>query len=75
MNINFGLFPPLIRSPSRASDGSRLRGAAKTLAKKRALSERALADLGEWWRSVQSGLSGTTTLTLGQDEHRFASVS
>jgi hypothetical protein len=45
------------------------------LAKKRALSARALADLGEWSRSVQSGLSGTTTLTLGQDEQRFASVS
>ena len=57
MNINFGLFPPLISSPSRASDGTRLRGPAKTLAKKRALSARALADLEEWWRSAQSGLS------------------
>jgi methylenetetrahydrofolate--tRNA-(uracil-5-)-methyltransferase len=75
MNINFGLFPPLIQSPSRASDGTRLRGAAKTQAKKRALSARALADLGEWWSSAQSGLSSTATLTLGQNEQRFAPVS
>jgi methylenetetrahydrofolate--tRNA-(uracil-5-)-methyltransferase len=75
MNINFGLFPPLIRSPSRASDGTRLRGAAKTLAKKRALSARALADLGEWWSSAQTGLSSTTTISVSQDDNRFAPVS
>jgi methylenetetrahydrofolate--tRNA-(uracil-5-)-methyltransferase len=75
MNINFGLFPPLIRSPSRASDGTRLRGTAKTLAKKRALSARALADLGEWWRGAQSGLGNATTLSVNQDDPRFAPVS
>src|SRR5260370_35263048 len=45
MNINFGLFPPLAQSPSRAADGTRLRGTAKTMAKKRAISRRALGDL------------------------------
>jgi methylenetetrahydrofolate--tRNA-(uracil-5-)-methyltransferase len=48
MNVNFGLFPPLERTPARAPDGSRLRGTAKTIAKKRALTARALADLDRW---------------------------
>ncbi|MGB9368644.1 MAG: methylenetetrahydrofolate--tRNA-(uracil(54)-C(5))-methyltransferase (FADH(2)-oxidizing) TrmFO [Xanthobacteraceae bacterium] len=48
MNVNFGLFPPLTRVPTRGPDGERLRGPAKTIAKKRALSERALADLDRW---------------------------
>jgi methylenetetrahydrofolate--tRNA-(uracil-5-)-methyltransferase len=48
MNINFGLFPPLAQSPTRAADGTRLRGTAKTLAKKRAISRRALDDLALW---------------------------
>jgi methylenetetrahydrofolate--tRNA-(uracil-5-)-methyltransferase len=48
MNVNFGLFPPLARVPNKDADGQRLRGTAKTLAKKRALSARALADLEHW---------------------------
>ena len=48
MNVNFGLFPPLSGAPTRAEDGTRLRGTAKVLAKKRALCRRALADLAEW---------------------------
>jgi len=48
MNVNFGLFPPLSVSPARAPDGGRLRGPAKALAKKRALTARALADLAQW---------------------------
>jgi methylenetetrahydrofolate--tRNA-(uracil-5-)-methyltransferase len=48
MNVNFGLFPPLTRVPTRGADGERLRGPAKTLAKKRALTQRALADLDRW---------------------------
>src|SRR6202000_1578045 len=48
MNINFGLFPPLTQAPTRADDGTRLRGTAKTLAKKATLSHRALADLAQW---------------------------
>ncbi len=49
MNVNFGLFPPLAGpSPTRAEDGSRLKGTAKTQARKKALSARALADLDVW---------------------------
>jgi methylenetetrahydrofolate--tRNA-(uracil-5-)-methyltransferase len=48
MNVNFGLFPPLAQAPTRGSDGERLRGPAKTLAKKRALTARALDDLARW---------------------------
>jgi methylenetetrahydrofolate--tRNA-(uracil-5-)-methyltransferase len=48
MNVNFGLFPPLTRMPSRALDGERLRGPAKSQARKRALSARALDDLDRW---------------------------
>jgi methylenetetrahydrofolate--tRNA-(uracil-5-)-methyltransferase len=48
MNVNFGLFPPLATSPSRGANGERLRGAAKTQAKRRALTARALTDLDSW---------------------------
>src|SRR5262249_9399254 len=48
MNVNFGLFPPLAQAPTRGPDGERLRGPAKTLAKKRALTARALDDLAGW---------------------------
>src|SRR5262249_36923309 len=44
MNIIFGLSPPLTRAP-KAEDGTRLRGKAKALAKKRAITDRARADL------------------------------
>jgi methylenetetrahydrofolate--tRNA-(uracil-5-)-methyltransferase len=47
MNINFGLFPPPA-GPVKGEHGERLRGSQKTLAKKRALSRRALADLERW---------------------------
>jgi methylenetetrahydrofolate--tRNA-(uracil-5-)-methyltransferase len=47
MNVNFGLFPPLDRAP-KAVDGKRLRGPAKALARKKALTERAREDLGLW---------------------------
>jgi methylenetetrahydrofolate--tRNA-(uracil-5-)-methyltransferase len=48
MNINFGLFPPLASAPTKKPDGTRLRGNEKTVAKKQALSARALADLDAW---------------------------
>ena len=48
MNINFGLFPPLAASPNRSPDGTRLRGNEKTIAKRRAISARALSDLDFW---------------------------
>jgi len=47
MNVNFGLFPPLAHAP-KGESGKRLRGSEKVLAKKRALSRRALADLARW---------------------------
>jgi methylenetetrahydrofolate--tRNA-(uracil-5-)-methyltransferase len=47
MNVNFGLFPP-IAAPV-APEGSKFgRGSARNLARKSALSERALADLERW---------------------------
>ncbi|HEY4747093.1 MAG TPA: methylenetetrahydrofolate--tRNA-(uracil(54)-C(5))-methyltransferase (FADH(2)-oxidizing) TrmFO, partial [Steroidobacteraceae bacterium] len=47
MNINFGLFPQLALAP-KGENGQRLRGTEKTLAKKRALTRRALAELERW---------------------------
>ena len=47
MNVNFGLFPPLDLAP-RSEDGKRLKGKDKALAKKLALTGRALADLDSW---------------------------
>lgn len=52
MNINFGLFPPLDISP-KGADGKRLRGSEKTLAKKKAIAARALADMDSWLDSTQ----------------------
>ncbi|MBY0362790.1 MAG: methylenetetrahydrofolate--tRNA-(uracil(54)-C(5))-methyltransferase (FADH(2)-oxidizing) TrmFO [Phreatobacter sp.] len=49
MNVNFGLFPPLSEpAPNKGPDGERLRGNAKTQARKRVLSARALADFDAW---------------------------
>ena len=47
MNVNFGLFPPLEAAP-RGEDGKRLRGPAKGIARKLALTGRAKADLEAW---------------------------
>jgi methylenetetrahydrofolate--tRNA-(uracil-5-)-methyltransferase len=47
MNINFGLFPPLERVP-KAENGQRLRGPAKAIARKKALTDRARAGLAAW---------------------------
>ncbi len=52
MNVNFGLFPPLARMPTTDTDGSRLRGPAKAVAKKRLLCARALNDLDAWLASA-----------------------
>ena len=47
MNVNFGLFPPVeIRKP--ADHEGRWRGKEKAMAKKRALTSRALADIDTW---------------------------
>jgi methylenetetrahydrofolate--tRNA-(uracil-5-)-methyltransferase len=47
MNVNFGLFPP-VEEPVVGDDGKRLRGKEKGLARKRAMSRRALADFDVW---------------------------
>jgi methylenetetrahydrofolate--tRNA-(uracil-5-)-methyltransferase len=48
MNVNFGLFPPLARAPTKDTGGGRGGGASKTATKKRALCIRALDDLENW---------------------------
>ena len=52
MNVNFGLFPPMEFS-AKAPDGKKLRGPEKAVAKKRALSERAGADLAAWLQPAE----------------------
>jgi len=52
MNVNFGLFPPLAKSPGRGAGGERLRGAAKAMLRRRALTQRALIDLDVWASSA-----------------------
>lgn len=48
MNVNFGLFPPLTEALAKDAAGKRLRGPEKTVARKRAITARALHDLGQW---------------------------
>jgi methylenetetrahydrofolate--tRNA-(uracil-5-)-methyltransferase len=48
MNINYGLLPPPDTVPERDADGRRIKGKDKSFAKKRAVSQRALADLDRW---------------------------
>ncbi|WP_296578037.1 methylenetetrahydrofolate--tRNA-(uracil(54)-C(5))-methyltransferase (FADH(2)-oxidizing) TrmFO [Phreatobacter sp.] len=56
MNVNFGLFPPLSEpAPNKGPDGERLRGNAKTQARKRVLSARALADFDAWLGGAARG--------------------
>ncbi len=50
MNINFGLFPP-VDVPERDPEGRRIKGKARTQAKRRALTARARRDFGEWLRA------------------------
>ncbi|WP_434051953.1 MAG: methylenetetrahydrofolate--tRNA-(uracil(54)-C(5))-methyltransferase (FADH(2)-oxidizing) TrmFO [Roseibium sp.] len=47
MNVNFGLFPP-IETPTRDSDGNRLKGKEKAKAKKLAMTNRAKQDFAHW---------------------------
>ena len=47
MNVNFGLFPEM-QAPSRDAEGNRIRGKAKSVAKKKLMSARALTDLASW---------------------------
>ena len=54
MNINFGLFPPIIE-PSIDAEGKRLRGAERGVARKRALSARAEQEMRAWLASAAKG--------------------
>ncbi|MAL09557.1 MAG: methylenetetrahydrofolate--tRNA-(uracil(54)-C(5))-methyltransferase (FADH(2)-oxidizing) TrmFO [Maricaulis sp.] len=47
MNVNFGLFPD-IDTPLQSPEGKRLRGKEKSVARKRAMSARALTHIDEW---------------------------
>ncbi len=47
MNVNFGLFPP-VEEPTHDADGKRIKGEARSKARKRALAERALRDVDAW---------------------------
>ncbi|HEY2662677.1 MAG TPA: methylenetetrahydrofolate--tRNA-(uracil(54)-C(5))-methyltransferase (FADH(2)-oxidizing) TrmFO [Caulobacteraceae bacterium] len=51
MNINYGLLPPL-DAPKRTADGRRLPPNERGRAKKRLMSERAMADLDAWLGDV-----------------------
>jgi methylenetetrahydrofolate--tRNA-(uracil-5-)-methyltransferase len=53
MNINYGLLPPLEHAPLHGADGRRLKGPERGLAKKRAQSRRAIADLETWLSSLR----------------------
>ncbi len=48
MNVNFGLFPPPDVVATKDANGKKLRGPEKSVARKRALTERALIDLARW---------------------------
>ena len=53
MNVNFGLFPPLAQMPDYDRKSPLGRGTAKALAKKSAITRRALSDL-DAWRGTQA---------------------
>ncbi len=53
MNVNFGLFPE-IEAPTHDADGRKLKGEERGRAKKRALADRALADMETWVTAAPS---------------------
>ena len=55
MNVNFGLFPPLIEALPKP-EGKRLRGPEKAQLKKHMLTNRARADLAAWMGEVMIGV-------------------
>jgi len=50
MNVNFGLFPPI---EAVSSEGKRLRGKEKTIAKRQLLTARALHDWRQWLEAIE----------------------
>jgi methylenetetrahydrofolate--tRNA-(uracil-5-)-methyltransferase len=55
MNVNFGLFPPI--EEERTLEGKRVKGAARGVARKKALSARALVDLTRWLEETTPALA------------------
>jgi methylenetetrahydrofolate--tRNA-(uracil-5-)-methyltransferase len=55
MNVNFGLFPPLEQPVTKGPNGERLRGPAKSVARKQALTARAKVDMAAWATGIQTG--------------------
>ena len=53
MNVNFGLFPP-IPTPGADAQGRKLRGPERGVARKRALSARALDDMERWAAQIST---------------------
>ena len=53
MNVNFGLFPPLAEAP-KGEDGKKLKGTAKAIARKVAITDRARVAM-ETWAAAQEG--------------------
>ena len=47
MNINFGLLPPM-EAPRHDAEGNRIKGKARTLAKKQLMAKRALVEFENW---------------------------
>lgn len=56
MNINFGLMPPM-EAPKRDAEGNRIRGKARSLAKKQLMAERALMDFEMWLNRTGSKMA------------------
>jgi methylenetetrahydrofolate--tRNA-(uracil-5-)-methyltransferase len=54
MNINFGLFPHIEGVASHGPDGKRLKGPAKSVARKQALTARAKSALDGWISGTQA---------------------
>ncbi|HXE85422.1 MAG TPA: methylenetetrahydrofolate--tRNA-(uracil(54)-C(5))-methyltransferase (FADH(2)-oxidizing) TrmFO [Hyphomicrobiaceae bacterium] len=57
MNVNFVLFPPM-EAPTHDAGGRRIKGGERGLARKRALTARALADLDRWLATVHRTFEG-----------------
>jgi methylenetetrahydrofolate--tRNA-(uracil-5-)-methyltransferase len=58
MNVNFGLFPPA--DPLTPQPGAkRLKGQEKALARKRALTGRALRDIDGWLAAADARFTGS----------------
>ncbi|MCO5093074.1 methylenetetrahydrofolate--tRNA-(uracil(54)-C(5))-methyltransferase (FADH(2)-oxidizing) TrmFO [Bosea sp. (in: a-proteobacteria)] len=57
MNINFGLFPPIAGVATTGPDGKRLKGPARSIARKQALTARAKEAMDAWARSVAAEIT------------------